>query len=280
MSMEIQHVSYVYETGTTYEQTALHDIDLKIEDGELIGIIGHTGSGKSTLIQLLNGLLRASSGRILFHGKNIYDPDFKMKELRGKVGLVFQYPEYQLFETTVLRDAAFGPKNQGLSEEEAVKKAQEALLTVGLTEAYWQMSPFELSGGQKRRAAIAGVLAMEPELLILDEPTAGLDPRGRNELFAQIQKLHREKHITVMLVSHSMEDVADYAQRIIVLDQGRILYDGTPREVFAHYRELEQAGLAAPQVTYLMHELKERGLPVDTDIITVEEAKKEILKLC
>ncbi|HIZ08700.1 MAG TPA: energy-coupling factor transporter ATPase [Candidatus Eubacterium avistercoris] len=280
MSMEMQHVSYVYETGTSYEQTALHDINLKIEDGQLIGIIGHTGSGKSTLIQLMNGLIRASSGQVLFHGKNIYDPDFKMKELRGKVGLVFQYPEYQLFETTVLRDAAFGPKNQGLSEEEAVKKAQDALMTVGLTEQYWQMSPFELSGGQKRRAAIAGVLAMEPEVLILDEPTAGLDPRGRDELFAQIQKMHREKHMTVMLVSHSMEDVADYAQRIIVLDQGRILYDGTPREVFAHYKELEQAGLAAPQVTYLMHELQARGLPVNTDIITVEEAKKEILKLC
>lgn len=280
MSMEIQHVSYVYETGTTYEQTALHDINLKIDDGQLIGIIGHTGSGKSTLIQLLNGLIRASSGRILFHGKNIYDPDFKMKDLRGKVGLVFQYPEYQLFETTVLRDVAFGPKNQGFSEEEAAKKAQEALLTVGLPEKYWQLSPFELSGGQKRRAAIAGVLAMEPELLILDEPTAGLDPRGRAELFAQIQMLHREKHITVMLVSHSMEDVADYAQRIVVLDKGRILYDGTPREVFVHYKELEQAGLAAPQVTYLMHELKERGLAVNTDIITVEEAKKEILKLC
>ena len=280
MSMEMQHVSYVYETGTSYEQTALHDINLKIEDGQLIGIIGHTGSGKSTLIQLMNGLIRASSGQVLFHGKNIYDPDFKMKELRGKVGLVFQYPEYQLFETTVLRDAAFGPKNQGLSEEEAVKKAQDALMTVGLTEQYWQMSPFELSGGQKRRAAIAGVLAMEPEVLILDEPTAGLDPRGRDELFAQIQKMHREKHMTVMLVSHSMEEVADYAQRIIVLDQGRILYDGTPREVFAHYKELEQAGLAAPQVTYLMHELQARGLPVNTDIITVEEAKKEILKLC
>ncbi len=280
MSMEMQHVSYVYETGTSYEQTALHDINLKIEDGQLIGIIGHTGSGKSTLIQLLNGLIRASSGQVLFHGKNIYDPDFKMKELRGKVGLVFQYPEYQLFETTVLRDAAFGPKNQGLSEEEAVRKAQDALMTVGLTEQYWQMSPFELSGGQKRRAAIAGVLAMEPEVLILDEPTAGLDPRGRDELFVQIQKMHREKHMTVMLVSHSMEDVADYAQRIIVLDQGRILYDGTPREVFAHYKELEQAGLAAPQVTYLMHELQARGLPVNTDIITVEEAKKEILKLC
>lgn len=280
MSMEMQHVSYVYETGTSYEQTALHDINLKIEDGQLIGIIGHTGSGKSTLIQLLNGLIRASSGQVLFHGKNIYDPDFKMKELRGKVGLVFQYPEYQLFETTVLRDAAFGPKNQGLSEEEAVRKAQDALMTVGLTEQYWQMSPFELSGGQKRRVAIAGVLAMEPEVLILDEPTAGLDPRGRDELFAQIQKMHREKHMTVMLVSHSMEDVADYAQRIIVLDQGRILYDGTPREVFAHYKELEQAGLAAPQVTYLMHELQARGLPVNTDIITVEEAKKEILKLC
>lgn len=280
MSMEIQHVTYVYNPGTTYEQKALDDINLTIHDGELIALIGHTGSGKSTFIQLLNGLISADSGKILFHGKNIYDSDFSMKELRGKVGLVFQYPEYQLFEVTVLKDVEFGPKNQGLDDKAAEQKAKEALQAVGMPEKYWNKSPFELSGGQKRRAAIAGVLAMEPEILILDEPTAGLDPRGRDELFEQIRKLHTERGITVILVSHSMEDVAEYAQRIVVLDDGKIMLDGTPREVFSHSEKLERSGLAAPQVTYLMHDLKKRGLPVRTDIITIEQAKEEILKLC
>ena len=280
MSMEIQNVTYIYSGGTSYEQKALDDISFKISDGEFIGIIGHTGSGKSTLIQLLNGLLKPDTGKILFHNQDIHQPGFNLKQLRGKVGLVFQYPEYQLFETTVLKDVSFGPKNQGLTEEESVKKAQEALKTVGLEQKYWEMSPFELSGGQKRRAAIAGVLAMEPEILILDEPTAGLDPRGRQELFSQIQFLHKEKQITVLLVSHSMEDVADYADRILVLNNGKILLDGATREVFLHYKELEDAGLAAPEVTYLMHELQERGIKVSADAITIEEAKEEILKLC
>lgn len=280
MSMEIQHVTYVYNPGTTYAQKALDDVSLTIHDGELIALIGHTGSGKSTFIQLLNGLIRADSGSILFHGKNIYDPDFHMKDLRGKVGLVFQYPEYQLFEVTVLKDVEFGPKNQGLDEKAAQQKAREALEAVGMPEKYWNKSPFELSGGQKRRAAIAGVLAMEPEILILDEPTAGLDPKGRDELFHQIRKLHRERGITVILVSHSMEDVAEYAQRIIVLDDGKVMLDGAPREVFSHSEKLEKSGLAAPQVTYLMHDLKRKGLPVRTDIITIEQAKEEILKLC
>lgn len=255
MSMEIQNVTYIYSGGTSYEQKALDDISFKISDGEFIGIIGHTGSGKSTLIQLLNGLLKPDTGKILFHNQDIHQPGFNLKQLSGKVGLVFQYPEYQLFETTVLKDVSFGPKNQGLTEEESVKKAQEALKTVGLEQKYWEMSPFELSGGQKRRAAIAGVLAMEPEILILDEPTAGLDPRGRQELFSQIQFLHKEKQITVLLVSHSMEDVADYADRILVLNNGRILLDGTTREVFSHYKELEDAGLRLQGDTYLMHEL-------------------------
>ncbi len=280
MSMEIQQVSYIYGQGTSYEKHALDGISLTIEDGEFIGIIGHTGSGKSTLIQLLNGLLKPASGKILFHGVDIHGGDFLLKQLRGNVGLVFQYPEYQLFETTVLRDVAFGPKNQGCSEEEAVKKAQNALEIVGLDEKYWGNSPFELSGGEKRRAAIAGVLAMEPEILILDEPTAGLDPKGRDELFAQIGRLHEEKHMTILLVSHSMEDVADHAKRIVVLDQGKILLDGSPREVFAHDKELEKAGLAVPEVTYLMQDLKKKGFPVRTDVITIDEAKEEILKLC
>ena len=280
MSIEVKDLTYIYGAGTVYEKRALDNVNLTIEDGEFIGIIGHTGSGKSTLIQHLNGLLKASSGDILYNGKSIYEKDFSMRELRGKVGLVFQYPEYQLFEITVLKDAAFGPKNQGYSEEDALKKAQEALLTAGIPEAFWHMSPFELSGGQKRRVAIAGVLAMDPEVLILDEPTAGLDPKGRRELFEQICTLQKERNITVVLVSHSMEDVADYVTRLIVMNEGTVMYDGEPASVFSKYKELEKAGLAAPQVTYLMHELKEKGFPVNTNVITIEQAKEEILKLC
>lgn len=280
MSIEMQHVRYIYGEGTAYEKRALNDVNIKIDAGEFVGIIGHTGSGKSTLIQHLNGLLKPSDGHVLYDDKDIFAPDYSLRQLRGKVGLVFQYPEYQLFETTVLKDAAFGPKNQGLDEEAALEKAKEALLMTGLTEEYWELSPFELSGGQKRRAAIAGVLAMNPEALILDEPTAGLDPRGRDELFAQICALHRDRKMTVVLISHSMEDVADYVERLIVMKNGSVLLDGVPEKVFSHYRELEEAGLAAPEVTYLMHELKERGFPVNADVITLEQAKEEILKLC
>ena len=280
MSIEVRNLTYIYGANSVYERKALDDVSLTINEGEFIGIIGHTGSGKSTLIQHLNGLLKATSGDILYQGESIYGQGFSMKELRGKVGLVFQYPEYQLFETTVLRDVAYGPKNQGLDEVEATKKAQEALLTAGISETFWQMSPFELSGGQKRRVAIAGVLAMEPEILILDEPTAGLDPKGRRELFAQICALQKERGITVILVSHSMEDVADYVTRLVVMNEGKIMYDGEPASVFVRYKELEAAGLAAPQVTYLMHELKEKGFPVDTNVITIEQAKEEILKIC
>lgn len=278
MSIILDHVNYVYSAGTAYEKHALKDISLKIEDGQFIGIIGHTGSGKSTLIQHLNGLIKATSGAIYYNGEDIYDKDYPLHQLRGKVGLVFQYPEHQLFETTIFKDVCFGPKNQGLSSNEAELKAFEALRAVGLSEKLWYQSPFDLSGGQKRRVAIAGVLAMKPEVLILDEPTAGLDPKGRDEILDQVMKMHRELHITVILVSHSMEDVANYVGRLIVMNRGQVMLDGTPREVFAHYRELEAVGLSAPQVTYLMHDLRKRGLSVDESATTLEEAKASILR--
>ena len=279
MSIILDKVNYVYSAGTAYEKHALKDVELVINDGEFIGIIGHTGSGKSTLIQHLNGLERATSGCIYYNGQDIYDPDFKMKDLRSKVGLVFQYPEHQLFETTVLEDVKFGPRNQGLPQLEVDMRAFDALKQVGLPEELYDASPFELSGGQKRRAAIAGVLAMKPEVLILDEPTAGLDPKGRDEILDQIAKLHREQGITVILVSHSMEDVANYVDRIVVMNRGRVAYNGTPKEVFAHYKELESIGLSAPQVTYVMNEMKQAGYPVDVTATTVEEAKQEILRV-
>ncbi len=278
MSIILDKVNYIYSEKTAYEIQALKNINLKIEDGEFIGIIGHTGSGKSTLIQHLNGLMRATYGGIYYNGQDIYDADYNPKELRAKVGLVFQYPEHQLFETTIFADVAFGPKNQGLSKKEAELKAFTALRSVGLKEDYWYRSPFELSGGQKRRAAIAGVLAMEPEVLVLDEPTAGLDPKGRDEILDQVAKLHTERNMTIILVSHSMEDVAKYVGRLIVMNQGGILFDGTPREVFAHYQELEAVGLAAPQVTYLMHDLRKRGILAEGSVTTLEEAKTAILQ--
>lgn len=277
MLLIADHISYVYSAGTAYEKKALNDVSLTINKGEFIGIIGHTGSGKSTLIQHFNGLEKATSGTIYFNGQDIYDKDFNMKSLRSKVGLVFQYPEHQLFETTVLEDVKFGPKNLGLDKLEVDLRAFEAIKQVGLSEKSYDASPFELSGGQKRRVAIAGVLAMKPEILILDEPTAGLDPRGRDEILDQIAKLNKEG-LTVILVSHSMEDVAKYADRIIAMNSGKIAFDGTPKEVFRHYKELERMGLSAPQVTYVMQEMKDLGLPVDTDVSTVEEAKEEILK--
>lgn len=278
MSIILDKVNYVYSEKTAYEIHALKDVSLKIEDGEFIGIIGHTGSGKSTLIQHLNGLVKATSGGIYYNGQDIYDEDFPMKELRGKVGLVFQYPEHQLFETTIFADVCFGPLNQGLSKKEAELRAFTALRSVGLSEEYWYQSPFELSGGQKRRVAIAGVLAMKPEVLVLDEPTAGLDPQGRDEILEQVAKMHQELGMTIILVSHSMEDVAKYVDRLIVMNHGSIMLDGTPREVFRYYQELEVVGLAAPQVTYLMHELRKRGIPVDGEATTLEEAKASILK--
>ena len=278
MSVIVDKVNYVYSTGTAYEVQALKNISLKINDGEFIGIIGQTGSGKSTLIQHLNGLMQATSGHIYYNGEDIDDPDFNKKNLRSKVGLVFQYPEHQLFETTIFDDVCFGPVNQGLTKNEAGLRAFEALKNVGMPEELYYQPPFDLSGGQKRRVAIAGVLAMKPEVLILDEPTAGLDPKGRDEILDQITRMHRELDMTVILVSHSMEDVAKYVNRLIVMNQGQVVLDGIPKEVFSYSKELEAIGLAVPQVTRLMREMKEAGFMVRTDVATVEEAKAEILK--
>ncbi|MCI8667862.1 MAG: energy-coupling factor transporter ATPase [Dorea sp.] len=278
MSIKLEHLNYVYSQGTAYEKNALCDICLEIPHGEFVGIIGHTGSGKSTLIQHLNGLLRATSGELYYNGENIYQEGYSMKGLRNEVGLVFQYPEHQLFEIDVLTDVCFGPKNQGLSPKECKERALEALRLVGLKEKYYDASPFDLSGGQKRRVAIAGVLAMRPKVLVLDEPTAGLDPKGRDDILEQIAFLHKESDMTVLLVSHSMEDIARYADRLIVMNKGRVMYHDEPKKVFEHYQELEKVGLAAPQVTYIMHDLVKRGIPVRTDVTTVSEAAKEIMQ--
>ena len=277
MSIKLEHLNYVYSAGTAYEKHALKDINLEIPHGEFVGIIGHTGSGKSTLIQHLNGLIKATSGALYYNGENIYKEGYNMRELRNQVGLVFQYPEHQLFEVDVMTDVCFGPKNQGLSKEECKERALEALKLTGLKEKYYTSSPFELSGGQKRRVAIAGVLAMKPKVLVLDEPTAGLDPKGRDDILDQIAYLHKETDMTVILVSHSMEDIARYADRIIVMNKGEVMYNDEPAKVFAHYKELEKVGLAAPQVTYNMHDLKEKGFSVNTEVTTVEEAVTEIM---
>lgn len=276
MLIILDKVNYVYSIGSGFEMKALDDVSLTINKGEFIGLIGHTGSGKSTLTQHLNGLLRATSGKIYYDGQDIYDKDFVMKNLRSKVGLVFQYPEHQLFENDVFTDVCFGPKNLRLSKKEAELRAFEALEMVGFPKELFYNSPFELSGGQKRRAAIAGVLAMKPEVLILDEPTAGLDPKGRDEILDQIKKLHEETGMTVILVSHSMEDVAKYVGRLIVLNHGRIMFDDTPEKVFRHYKELEEIGLAAPQLTYILNDLKKNGFDVDTDAITMQDAVETV----
>ena len=279
MPLILDHVNYVYGGDTELAVHALNDVNLVIPDNQFIGLIGHTGSGKSTLVQHLNGLLKPTSGAIYFNGEDIHDSDFDKKKLRSKVGLVFQYPEHQLFEVDVFTDVCFGPKNLGLSKKETELRAYEALKQVGLEDEFFYQSPFDLSGGQKRRVAIAGVLAMKPDILVLDEPTAGLDPKGRDEILDQIAKLHNEMGITVILVSHSMEDVAKYVERIIVMNKGCVLYDNAPKEVFKHYKELEAVGLAAPQVTYIMQALKERGLPVNTEVTTILEARDEILRV-
>ncbi len=278
MSLILNHVYHTYGEDTTLQVHALQDICLTINDGDFIGLIGHTGSGKSTLVQHLNGLLKASRGDILYNGQDIYDPDFSMKELRSKVGLVFQYPEHQLFETTVFEDVCFGPKNLGLSKKEVELRAYQALKQVGLPDDLFYQSPFDLSGGQKRRVAIAGVLAMKPEILVLDEPTAGLDPKGRDEILTQVKKLQEESGITVVLVSHSMEDVANFVNRLIVMKKGQIMYDDNPKTVFAHYKELEKIGLAAPQVTYIVNRLREEGFNIEHDATTIDEAAADILK--
>lgn len=279
MSIELKNVTYTYSPGTTYEIHALKDITLTIPEGQFIGVIGHTGSGKSTLIQHFNALIQPTQGTILYNGEDIWAEKYNRRALRSEVGLVFQYPEHQLFEVDVFSDVCFGPKNQGLPKDEIEARAREALKQVGLEQRFWEQSPFELSGGQKRRVAIAGVLAMQPEVLVLDEPTAGLDPKGRDEILDEISALHREKKMTIILVSHSMEDIARYADRLIVMNHGELLFDAPPREVFKHYRELEKIGLAAPQITYIVHHLKEHGVPIDEDITTVAEAKEAILRL-
>jgi len=279
MAIKAEHINYLYGKGTAFEQHALKDVNLEIADGEFVGLIGHTGSGKSTLIQHLNGLLRATDGKLYYNGRNIYEDGYDMRALRSHVGLVFQYPEHQLFEIDVFTDVCFGPKNQGLNKEEAAKRAKEALTMVGLDESYYKRSPFELSGGQKRRVAIAGVLAMNPDVLILDEPTAGLDPKGRDEILDQIKRLHEERNMTIILVSHSMEDVARYVDRILVMNHGEKVFDDTPKEVFQHYKELEAMGLAAPEITYVVQTLKSHGVPIDTSITTIEEARDEIIRL-
>ena len=274
--LRLKNLNYNYNPGTAYEKHAMKGVDLDIWQGEFIGIIGHTGSGKSTLIQHLDGLIRATGGELFFQGENIYQEGYSMKTLRQQVGLVFQYPEHQLFEADVLSDVCFGPKNQGLSDEECRQRAKEALQMVGFPETLYNASPFDLSGGQKRRVAIAGVLAMRPKVLVLDEPTAGLDPKGRDDILDQIALLQKTTHMTVILVSHSMEDVARYVDRIIVMNRGEKIFDDTPKRVFRHYKRLEEVGLAAPEVTYLMHVLRAQGIPVSTDITLVEEAADEI----
>ena len=278
MSIKLENVYYTYSPGTAYEIHALENVNLTIPYGQFIGMIGHPGSGKSTLIQHFNGLIRPTQGKVLYNGVDIWGEKYNLKKLRSEVGLVFQYPEHQLFEVDVLTDVCFGPKNQGLGQEEAEREAIRALEQVGLSEKYFKRSPFELSGGQKKRVAIAGVLAMNPKILILDEPTAGLDPRGRDEILDQIAQLHETRGISIVLVSHSMEEIAKYVERIIVMDRGKVAFDDVPKEVFAHYRELEQMGLAAPQITYIMHALREKGMDVDVTATTVEEAKITILK--
>lgn len=276
MSIIFESVSHCYDEDTQLKTKALDEVSFTIEDGEFIGLIGHTGSGKSTLVQHMNGLMSPTSGKIYVDGRDIFEKGYNRKDLRSRVGLVFQYPEHQLFEATVFEDVCFGPKNIGMDKKTVELRAYEALKQVGIEDECFYQSPFDLSGGQKRRVAIAGVLAMKPQVLILDEPTAGLDPKGRNEILDLIKKLHDEEKITVILVSHSMDDVANYVDRIIAMHGGRIVYDATPHEVFTHVAELEEIGLAVPQVTYIMHELKNAGMQVDTSATTIEEAADEI----
>lgn len=280
MSIKIENLTYVYMPKTPFEKKALDNVSLEIEDGEFLAVIGHTGSGKSTLIQHLNGLLKPASGRIYVDGTDITDKDTKLVDIRKKVGLVFQYPEYQLFEETIAKDIAYGPSNLGLNEDEILKRVKKSMEMVGLNyEEYKDISPFELSGGQKRRVAIAGVIAMEPKVLILDEPTAGLDPAGRDDILDQIKLLHEKYNMTIILVSHSMEDVGKLAEKIIVMNDGHIELQGKPKEVFKEIDTLEKIGLAVPQVTYLMRELKKKGFNVSEDIFTVEKAKSELLNI-
>lgn len=279
MSIILDHVNCVYGADTKHSVQALDDICLKIEDGQFIGLIGHTGSGKSTLVQHLNGLIKPTSGHIYYDGADIYEEGFDRRALRGNVGLVFQYPEHQLFEVDVFSDVCFGPKNLGLDQKEIELRAYEALRAVGFPDEEFYSSPFELSGGQKRRVAIAGVLAMKPKIMILDEPTAGLDPQGREEILDMIAKLHEENDMTIILVSHSMDDVANYVERLIVMGNGKVVFDDVPKEVFKNVTELESMGLAIPEVTYIMRQLRKDGFMVDDTVTTIEEACAEIINL-
>jgi energy-coupling factor transport system ATP-binding protein len=280
MSIKIENLTHIYMKGSPFEKKALNDVSITINEGEFVALIGHTGSGKSTLIQHINGLLKPHSGKIIIDDTDITEKRINLNFVRKKVGLVFQYPEYQLFEETIEKDIAFGPKNLGLSDDEINKRVKRAMVMVGLDyEKYKDKSPFELSGGQKRRVAIAGVVAMEPKILILDEPTAGLDPKGRDDIFGKIKDLHKEYNMTIILVSHSMEDVAKLADRILVMHKGKCILDGAPSAVFKEADTLESVGLAVPQVTYLVKRLRDKGFDVSEDIFTVEQAKKEILKI-
>ena len=277
--LQIKNLTHTYGVGTPFQRSAVENMTFDVYEGEFLGIIGHTGSGKSTLIQHLNGLLKPTSGQILLNGRDIWAEPKKIRNVRFKVGLVFQYPEYQLFEETVYKDIAFGPKNMGKTGEELDRCVREAARLAGVRDEHLEKSPFELSGGQKRRVALAGVLAMEPDVLVLDEPTAGLDPKGRDDILGLVAKLHEEQKITIILVSHSMEDVAKYVSRLVVMNHGEKMFDGTPKEVFRHYKELEAMGLAAPQITYVVQALRARGIMISEDVTTVEEARDEILKL-
>ena len=278
MSIRLENVNYIYGIGTGYEKMALKDVSLEIGEGEFIGLIGHTGSGKSTLLQLLNGLEKPTSGTVYYQEEDISAKDFPVKKLRSKVGLVFQYPEYQLFETTVIRDVEFGPRNMGLDNLDVESRSFAALKQVGISDDLLDVSPLTLSGGQKRRVAIAGVLAMEPEFLVLDEPTAGLDPRGREELLELLSSLHHEKGVTILFASHSMDDVGRYADRVLVMNDGKIVLDGEPKKVFQYEEELEAIGLGVPVAAHVMNELRRRGLAVETGAVTAEQAAEEIAK--
>ena len=280
MTIKIENLTHIYMQNGPFEKKALDNVNIEIEDGDFVALIGHTGSGKSTLIQHMNGILKATDGHIFVDDVDITEKNVKLTDIRKKVGLVFQYSEYQLFEESIEKDIAFGPRNLGLSEEEINKRVIKAMNMVGLNyEAFKDKSPFDLSGGQKRRVAIAGVIAMEPKVLILDEPTAGLDPKGRDDILSQIKKLHDDFGMTIILVSHSMEDVAKIAEKVIVMDKGKVALKGKPEEVFKEVEKLEEIGLAVPQVTYLMKALKERGFNVSDNAYTIEQAKNEILRV-
>ena len=278
MELTLKNTSFSYDPGAKKPVFAVRNVSFTIHEGEFSALIGHTGSGKSTLVQFLNGLLKPTFGEVLFNGENIFDKKYPLKELRQKVGLVFQYPEHQLFEETVLKDICFGPKNMGLPKEERIERARHAMRLVGLSESYEEKSPFELSGGEKRRVAIAGVLAMEPQVLILDEPTAGLDPKGHQDILDMVKKIHADRNLTILLVSHNMDDAARLADRILVLDKGHLAMDGTPPEVFSHYDELHGIGLSTPSASELLHLLKQKGLDVDPDIFDEDEAAEEIVR--